>query len=105
MRLSPGHAAQLYGMVKAEGASINIVGSRPGRGDVQVARRRSVEPETVAYADDDRPVAARHTRHRDRDYARQTRSGEPALGYAPARRAPSYGDWMENPFGAVLSGY
>lgn len=105
VRLSPGHAAELYDMVKAEGASIAIVGSRPGRDDVQVARRRSVEPETLASADDDQPVVTRHARYRDRDYARQDRYGAPALGYAPARRAPSYGDWMENPFGAILDGY
>ena len=47
----------------------------------------------------------RHTRHRDRAYARQDRRGVPALGYAPARPAPSYGDWTENPFGAILGGY
>ena len=103
VRLSPAHAAQLYDMVKAEGASINIVGSRPGRGEVQVARRRHAEPETVAYADDDQPVVTRRTRHRD--YARQDRYREPALGYAAVRRAPSYGDWLDDPFGAVLSGY
>ena len=39
------------------------------------------------------------------DEARHLRSGDTALGYAPARPAPSYGDWMENPFGAVLNGY
>ncbi len=103
VRLSPGHAAQLYDLVRAEGASIDIVGSRPGRGDVQVARRHRVEPETVAYADDDQPVVTRHGRHRDE--RRHLRSGDTALGYAPARPAPSYGDWMENPFGAVLGGY
>ncbi len=102
VRLSPDHAAQLYGMVKAEGASISIVGSRPGRGDVQVARRRSAVPEAVASAEDDRPVVTRHTRHRD--YARAGRNLEPALGYAPVRQVPTYGDWMENPFAAILRG-
>ncbi|MBH0619160.1 hypothetical protein I3A86_23905 [Salmonella enterica] len=58
----------------------------------------------VAYADGDRPVMTRRTRHLDRAYARQDRFAEPALGYAPVRRAPSYGDWMENPFGALLRG-
>lgn len=103
VRLSPGHAAQLYDMVRAEGASINIVGSRPGRGDVQVARRRAA-PVAVASADDDQPVVTRRTRHRDRDYARQDRSVQPALAYAPARQAPSYSDWMENPFAAIMRG-
>ena len=73
VRLSPQHAAELYEMVRAEGASISIVGSRPGRGDVQVARRRSAEPELVADRGDDAPVVSRHHHRRDRgtDYARQ----------------------------------
>ena len=105
VRLSPGHAAQLYGMVRAEGASITISGSPPGRGDAQVARIHDAEPEAVASGEDDRPVVAHHGRHRERDYARHVRHGEPALGYAPTRHAPNYGDWMENPFGALLGGY
>ena len=104
VRLSPGHAAQLYEMVKAEGAHIDIVGRRPGRGETQVARRRGAEPETVAYAEDDQGAVTRHGRHRERDVARRDRFAEPALGYAPVSRAPTYGDWMENPFAAILRG-
>ena len=57
----------LYAMVRAEGARISIVGSRPGRGDVQVARRRVAAPELVAYDDDgSRQVTRRHRHRRDR---------------------------------------
>ncbi len=108
VRLSPTHAAALYEMVRAEGARISIVGSRPGRGDVQVARRRTVEPRLLAAnVDDEQPVVTRRHHRRDRgtDYARQQGYGGPALGYAPVQRAaPSYGDWLENPFAAVLRG-
>jgi hypothetical protein len=104
VRLSPAHAAQLYGMVRAEGASISITGATPGRGTVQVARRRSAAPVAVAYNDEGRPVVTRHGHHSDRDYALRLHSDVPALGYAPVVQAPSYGNWLENPFGAVLSG-
>lgn len=108
VRLSPNNAAALYQMVRAEGASISIVGSTPGRGDVQVARRRAAEPELVAYQDDEQPVVSRRHSRRDRANAyaaRQAGYGGSALGYAPVRRAaPSYGDWMENPFAALMRG-
>ena len=107
VRLSPTNAAALYQMVRAEGASISIVGSAPGRGEVQVARRRAAQPELVADQDDEQPVVSRHHRHRDRGtaYAGQQVDGGSALGYAPVRRAvPSYDDWMENPFSALMRG-
>lgn len=106
VRLSPQNAATLYGMVRAEGASISIVGSPPGRGEVQVARHRASEPETVAYGEDDRPVVTRHSRHHrgDAAYARRQRSDEAPLAYAPARATPTYGDWLGDPFGAA-TGY
>jgi hypothetical protein len=108
VRLSPQHAAQLYDMVRAEGASISIVGRRPGRGDVQVARRRGAEPalRQVAYGDDGQPAATRRHRAHDRRtlYARQGYGGA-ALGYAQQPQVPSYGAWMENPFAAIRAGY
>ncbi len=108
VRLSPTHAAALYQMVRAEGARISIVGSRPGRGEVQVARRRTAAPELVAYDGDEQPLVTRHHRHRhDRgtDFARQQGYGAPVLGYAPLRQAaPSYSDWLEDPLGAALRG-
>jgi hypothetical protein len=108
VRLSPDHAAALYSMVKVEGARISIVGSRPARGDVQVARRRSAEPEVVAYDEDGQPQPrlTRHHRRHDRttDFARQQGYGGTAMGYAPVQAAPTYGDWLENPFGSVLRG-
>ena len=105
VRLSPTNAAALYQMVRAEGASISIVGSPPGRGDVQVARRRAAQPELVAYQDDGQPVVTRRHGHRAAAYAGQQVYGGSALGYAPVRRAaPSYDDWMENPFSALMRG-
>lgn len=90
VRLSPDHAAELYGLVRAEGARISIVGSRPG-GDVQVARRERRER-----------VANR--RHRgDTRYARRAQPEAAPLAYAPVRReAPGYGDWMQNPFRGLM---
>lgn len=107
VRLSPTNAAALYQMVRAEGASISIVGSPPGRGEVQVARRRTAQPELVASEDGERPVVTRrHQRHdRGTAYAGRQVYGASALGYAPVRQAaPSYGDWMENPFAALMRG-
>lgn len=88
VRLSPEHAAELYGMVRAEGASISIVGS-PAR-DIQVARRR----------DDTRVASSRHRRNdRGQTYARRRYTDENPLAYAPF--APTYDDWMQEPFGAL----
>ena len=106
VRLSPAHAAELYAMVRAEGASISIVGSRPGRGDTQVALRRTFdERQVVAALPGDEPVVTRHHRadHSHDDVARGG-YGQSPLAYAPLRRsAPSYGDWMQNPFGALMN--
>jgi hypothetical protein len=89
VRLSPDHAAELYGMVRAEGASISIIGS-PRRGDVQVAGRR----------DDTRVASSRHRRNDRSDaYARRRQMDENPLAYAPL--APTYDDWMQDPFDAL----
>ena len=85
IRLSPDHAAQLYQMVEAEGARISITGS-VGRGDAQIVRNR----------DDGQVASSTHHRSRDRAYARRRSSEEPPLAYAPL--APSYDDWMRDPF-------
>ena len=119
VRLSPQHAAQLYGMVRAEGASISIVGTRSGRGDVQVARRHGNVHvarhrgddrvyRQVAYDEDGQPVVTHHRRGHDRGavYARNQGYGGSALGYAARQpRAPSYGAWMENPFATLTGDY
>jgi len=89
VRLSPEHAAELYGMVRAEGASISIVGS-PRRSDIQVAGRR----------DDARMASSRHRRNdRSQTYARRQQTDENPLAYAPL--APTYDDWMQDPFDAL----
>ncbi len=87
IRLSPDHAAQLYQMVEAEGARISITGS-VDRGNAPVLRDR-----------DDRQVASdtHHRSRHDRNYARRRSIDEPPLAYAPL--APSYDDWMHDPFG------
>ncbi|ARN80951.1 L,D-transpeptidase [Methylocystis bryophila] len=72
VRLSPGHAAQLYQMVEAEGASISIGGSSP--------------------ASRARHAALRHG----------PRAGNSALAYAPTRRARaphSVRAWQADPTG------
>ena len=77
---------------RREGARISITGS-VGRGDGPVLRGR-----------DDGQVASNHhhrSRH-DRAYARRGSPEEPPLAYAPL--APSYDDWMHDPFGN-LGGY
>ncbi len=92
IRLSPDHAAQLYQMVEAEGARISITGS-VGRGDAALARNH----------DDGQVASDTHHRSRhDRAYARRRSADEPPLAYAPL--APSYDDWMRDPFGNV-TGY
>jgi len=88
VRLSPDHAAELYGMVRAEGASISIVGS-PAR-EIRVARR----------GDDARVASSGHRRNDRSDaYARRRQTDENPLAYAPL--APTYDDWMQDPFDAL----
>ena len=91
IRLSPDHAAQLYGMVEAEGARISITGE-VDRGGAQLARGP------------DEPVTSdtRHRSRHDRAYARRRSVEAPPLAYAPF--APTYDEWMHDPFDNV-SGY
>ena len=74
-------------MVEAEGARISITGSG-GRGDAPAVRSR-----------DDGQIAGNihHRSRHDRAYARHRTVEEPPLAYAPL--APSYDDWMHDPFG------
>jgi len=75
VRLSPGDAATLFGMVSREGAVISIGGSPPGEA-----------------------VYAAHHRHGHRAYAhhRSPDSG-PALAYAPTHHARTLSQWAKNP--------
>jgi hypothetical protein len=75
VRLSPGNAAQLFSMVKAEGARISISGSPP-RGSTMVAR------------------AQRHSGSR---YAARPMQQAP-MAYAPYGYAPSVQQWQYNPW-------
>lgn len=74
VRLAPGHAAQLYSMVEAEGASITISGSPPASAARYAARGHG-------------PRFASHRAHGG------------ALAYAPARRAAHHSvrAWQANP--------
>ncbi len=91
VRLSPDHAAELYGMVRAEGARISITGQSR---DTVVARRHA--DTRMARADDpDRRATARQ-RRAERAYARRLQVEESPLAYAPYR--PSSDDWMQDPF-------
>jgi hypothetical protein len=76
VRLSPGNAAQLFGMVKAEGASISISGSPPG-GRTMVASHHHHRHATM--------VASRHHR-------------TAPLAYAPRHHVPSVHEFQSNPF-------
>ncbi|MBV9065522.1 MAG: L,D-transpeptidase [Methylobacteriaceae bacterium] len=74
VRLAPGNAAQLFSMVKAEGARISISGSPP-RGGTMVAR------------------AQRHSG----SYAARRMLQAP-MAYAPYGYAPSVQQWQYNPW-------
>ena len=85
VRLSPAHAAELFAMVQAEGASISIVGSAPQSEHRYAARQRS---ERVQVA------SARHHHHGGAIYARARTDAAP-LAYAPAvPLAPTFSDWL-----------
>jgi hypothetical protein len=73
VRLSPGNAARLYEMVKAEGAEIQISGSPPRSAVYASHRKRS------------RGAAFAARRHRS-DYAYGEWRGEHPLAYAPGSR-------------------
>jgi hypothetical protein len=75
VRLSPGNAAQLFSMVKAEGARISISGSPP-RGGTMVAR------------------AHRHSGSRAATpWAQQAPMAYAPYGYAPSVRQWQYDSW------------
>ncbi len=79
IRLSPGHAQQLYQMVQAEGASISISGAPPRSTMFAKAHHRA------------------HAAH----YAARSRyqGGETGLAYAPARFVPStVQSWQADPY-------
>ena len=93
VRLSPAHAAELFGMVMAEGADISIVGSAPQSEHRYASRHRGDRVQVAS--------AHRHRDARDRGYARRQTEENP-LAYAPAPRlAPTYSDWLGNPFGSA----
>ena len=77
IRISPGNAAALYQIVRAEGARISITGSPLSN---------------TRYA------RAEGRRERARQIAARRATEQPALGYAP-QYAPSFDDWMRAPTG------
>ena len=81
VRLSPGNAATLYNMVKAEGARIGISGTPPASSPFAVARHRSRHNDTYAGA------APAGTDPGDGYYAQPRTRGTATYGYAQ----PNYG--------------
>ena len=76
IRLAPGNAAKLFQMVKAEGATISITGSAPGK---------------YLYA-------KKKMKHQTHFAAKRTKSNP--MAYAPARSGPDGGSmksWQRNP--------
>ena len=88
IRLSPSHAAQLYAMVKQEGASIQISGSPPGSTRFAKASHKGKHKAYASNRKHKRTYLASHNHRR-----------HTALGYAPApRRAPApVKTWQSNP--------
>lgn len=86
IRLAPSHAAQLFAMVRAEGASITIAGGHPGAPRLVASRH--------GHAD-----AAVHPRRAPQPPAMILRGGftEEPLAYQPLRDR-SYRHWMRDPF-------
>ena len=90
IRLAPGHAAQLYAMVKAEGGRIQISGSPPG--STMFASKHHNKHHNQ-YA-----AAAHHKKHHTAIASNSRRHVNP-LAYAPvAARAPVK-SWLNNPAG------
>ena len=75
VRLSPGNAATLYDMVKAEGARIGISGTPPASHPFAIARHRSRGSDTYA--------GAAPAYEGDTDYGYT----QPTYGYAQPRRS------------------
>jgi hypothetical protein len=75
IRLSPANAAQLFGMVKAEGAAISISGTPPASTMFAKAHRRGGEH------------YAAHKGH-SRSYAQGQQYPGAGMAYAPARAVP-----------------
>ena len=92
IRLSPGHAAQLFAMVKQEGARIQISGSPPGSTRFAAAKSRH---HGKAYAS----AGHRHGKH----YAAASHHRRhTALAYAQShhRHVAPVKKWQANPAGA-----
>jgi hypothetical protein len=86
VRLSPGHAAQLYHMVQSEGGSISITGAPPG-GKTRFAKAH--RRHGVQYA------GLRHHHHRALAYA----------GGGHRRHAPNVRAWQAAPTGGLFGGF
>jgi hypothetical protein len=85
IRLMPANAAKLFAMVQQEGASIYISGSPP-QGRTMVAK---------AHKGGKTHLARAHGKHRTHFAGK--RSNAHPLAYAPAHRAPSLQNWLNNP--------
>jgi hypothetical protein len=87
IRLAPGNAAQLFKMVKAEGASIQITGNPPGSS--MYAKAKTSHKYAKASSSKHRSYAAAHKR-----------SHSNALAYAPSpRKRAQVKYWQMNPVG------
>ena len=101
IRLAPGHAAQLYAMVKAEGGRIQISGSPPSS---TMFASKHLKKHNTAYASAHRGhrsqyAAAAHRQKHRTAIASNSRHHANPLAYAPvAARAPVK-SWLSNPAG------
>jgi hypothetical protein len=108
VRLAPGHAAQLYAMVRAEGARISISGTPPQSATRYASRARRIAREDASEPDygydqtpdfDELPVGRRARPHNDysaygyryvgRMEGHNVYQAVPADGYAPGATAGS----------------
>lgn len=98
IRLSPGHAAQLYAMVKQEGARIQITGSPPGSTRfAEGGYKRHGKAYASARSRHKQYASASHG-HRTKYAAAHGHRRSSALAYAPTHRtvAPVKA-WQANP--------
>jgi hypothetical protein len=103
IRLAPTQAAQLFKMVKAEGAAISISGTPPQRAYAKVQRKKTAPVYAKIHRQQPAYGAVRYAAPQPTYgaqpviYAPWGGASDAGLAYAPVRQAPSVKAWQVDP--------
>ena len=99
VRLSPGHAAQLFAMVRQQGAAIQITGGAPRSTMFAEARgkHKRTHYASAGKRHHGKAYASNGHRHKTHYAANHRGHRHNALAYAPARHTTPVKTWQANP--------